>query len=77
MEYRFPSAMGEAQSAGHQINDDWLLDVQARIFEIIPVEHKHEVPCLGLLEVILLAVQDCPSGDFILHNRNGKILRER
>ena len=76
VEYRFPSAMGEAEAAGHQINDDWLMDVQDEIRRIIPEARKAEVPCLGLLEIILLAVQNCLSGEFILHDSSGKIIRE-
>lgn len=76
MEYRFPSAMGEEEAAGGQLNYSWLLDVQAKCLERFPVEHRQEVPNVGLLEAILLAVQECPSGEFILHDKNGNILKE-
>jgi hypothetical protein len=77
MEYRFPSAMGEAHAAGWNLNPDWLGDVLAQVRVLMPAAHMNEFPSISLVEVILLAVQKCPSGDFILHDANGNILREK
>jgi hypothetical protein len=85
MDYRFPSAMGEADAAGWHLHPEYLCDVQDRARELVrqklhqwsvPLEKIEESLNISIVELVLLAAQDCPSGEFILHDRNGNILRE-
>jgi hypothetical protein len=88
MEYRFPSAMGEAESAGCVFNPEYLEDVKKKAKEFLrdfaakgirPEAAKRCKALLdeGIVAIVLLAVQECPSGDFIIHDRNGDILKEK
>jgi hypothetical protein len=76
--------MGEAEAAGHVFNYDYLQDVQEKAKEILrdfrvrgqrPEDAKRYEEMLdgGIVEIILSAVQKCPSGDYILHDADGNI----
>jgi len=86
MNYRFPSAMGEAEAAGQVFNYDYLYDVQEKAKAILrnfrakgirseDAKRYEEMLDGGIVEIVLSAVQECPSGDYILHDAQGNIIR--